>query len=116
MEPHGGFLTYSGDGRMSVVIASSGRQPLSVADPVAAPAAERAEGFATFDAYAGRYTFDGDRVTHHVEVSSFQNWAGTDQIRLARLQGNRLTLKSPPIAVDGEQLVAELVWEQLSSL
>jgi hypothetical protein len=80
-----GFLTYTGDGRMTAILVSSGRQPLSVADPVAAPAAERAEAFATCTAYAGRYTFDRDRVTHHVEVSLFQNWTGTDQIRFARL-------------------------------
>ena len=111
-EDPSGFLTYTADGRMMVIIATSGRQPLSVADPVAAPAAERAEAFATFDAYAGRYTFDGDRVTHHVEISLFQNWAGTDQIRLAKLQGSQLTLNSQPISVGGEQLVAELVWER----
>jgi hypothetical protein len=113
-ESPSGFLTYTADGRMTVILASAGRQPLSVADPVAAPAAERAEAFATFDAYAGRYTFDGERVTHHVEVSLFQNWAGTDQIRFAKLEGRRLTLSSQPISVGGEQLVAELVWEHLA--
>ncbi|MGD0098040.1 MAG: lipocalin-like domain-containing protein [Terracidiphilus sp.] len=109
-----GFLTYTGEGRMTAIIAMSGRQPLSVADPVAAPAAERAEAFATFSAYAGRYTSDGDRITHHVEVSLFQNWVGTDQIRFAKLQGSRLTLSTPPILAGGEQLVLELLWELLS--
>lgn len=91
-----GLLTYTADGRMTVIIASSGRQALSVADPVSAPAAERAEAFATFSAYAGRYTFDEDRVTHHVEVSWYQNWVGTEQIRFVKQQGNRLTLTAPP--------------------
>jgi lipocalin-like protein len=107
-----GFLTYTSDGRMTAILASSGRQPLSVADPVAAPAEERAEAFASFTAYAGRYTFDGDTLTHHVEVSLFQNWAGTDQIRFARLQGRRLTLTAPPMSIGGEQLVVELTWER----
>ena len=107
-----GFLTYTGDGRMTAILASSGRQPLSVADPVAAPAAERAEAFSSFTAYAGRYTFDGDRLTHHVEVSLFQNWVGTDQIRFAKLQGRRLTLTAPPMTIGGEQLVVELTWER----
>jgi hypothetical protein len=97
---------------MTAILASSGRQPLSVADPVAAPAAERAEAFASFTAYAGRYTFDGDRLTHHVEVSLFQNWAGADQIRFAKLQGRRLTLTAPPMTIGGEQLVVELTWER----
>ena len=59
-----GFLTYTADGRMTVIIASGGRQPLSAADPVGAPAAERADAFASFSAYAGRYTLGGDRITH----------------------------------------------------
>jgi hypothetical protein len=108
-----GFLTYTGDGRMTAIVASSGRQPLSVADPAAAPAAEQAAAFATFTAYAGRYTFHGDRVIHHVEVSLFQNWAGTDQIRFAKLNGARLTLTAPPMSIGGEQLVVQLTWEQL---
>ena len=107
-----GFLSYTSDGRMTAILASSGRQPLSVADPVTAPATERAEAFASFTAYAGRYTFDGDRLTHHVEVSLFQNWAGTDQIRFAKLQGRRLTLTAPPMSIGGEQLVVELTWER----
>jgi len=109
-----GFLTYTDDGRMTAIVSSSGRQPLSVADPAAAPAAERAEAFATFTAYAGRYTFHGDRVIHHVEVSLFQNWAGTDQIRFADLHGARLTLTAPPMSIGGEQLVVQLTWEQLN--
>jgi hypothetical protein len=109
-----GFLTYTGDGRMTAILVSGGRQPLSVADPVTAPAAERAEAFTTFAAYAGRFTFDGDIVTHHIEVSLFQNRAGTEQIRFVRLQGNRLTLKTPPISVNGEQQVWELGWERLT--
>ena len=110
-----GFLTYTDDGRMSAIVASSGRQPLSVADPAAAPAAEQAEAFATFTAYAGRYTFHGERVIHHVEVSLFQNWAGTDQIRFARLDGSQLTLTAPPMSIGGEQLVVQLTWEQIKS-
>jgi len=113
-ENSSGFLTYTGDGRMTAIIASSGRPPLSVADWTAAPAAERAEAFATFFAYAGAYTFDGDKFTHHVEVSSLQNWVGTDQVRFAKLQGNRLTLSTPLVSAGGEQTVAELVWERLN--
>src|ERR1700678_2357994 len=108
-----GFLTYGSDGRMTVILASGGRRPLSVADPVAAPAEERAEAFASFTAYAGRYTFEVDRLTHHVEVSLFQNWAGTDQIRFAKLEGRRLTLSTPPMSLCGEQLVVELTWERI---
>jgi hypothetical protein len=114
-EDPSGILTYTSDGRMTVVLASGGRPPLSVEDSVAAPAAERAEAFSTFCAYAGRYTFEGDRITHHVEVSWFQNWVGTDQIRFVKRLGNRLTLSAPSLSVGGQQVAAEILWERLSS-
>jgi Lipocalin-like domain len=69
-----GLLTYTADGRMMAIISDDGRKPLSVADRVSAPAEERAQAYSTFMAYAGRYTFTCDKVVHHVEVASLQNW------------------------------------------
>jgi hypothetical protein len=108
-----GFLTYTSDGRMTATLAFGGRRKLSVADPAGIPDAERAEAFATFLAYAGGYTVGVDRITHHVEVSWLENWVGTDQTRFARLEGNLLTLSSPPTPMGGTQVVAELVWTRL---
>ncbi len=107
-----GFITYTADGRMSVIITSSDRKPLSVNDPAAAPPEERAEAFATMVAYAGRYTFTGDKVVHHVEASAMPNQVGTDLVRSARLNGDRLTLRAP-MQAGGEQVVAEVVWQRL---
>ncbi len=107
-----GFITYTADGRMSVIITSSDRKPLSVNDAAAAPREERAEAFATMVAYAGRYTFTGDKVVHHVEASSIPNDVGTDLVRSAKLDGDRLTLRAP-MQSGGEQVVAEVVWQRL---
>jgi hypothetical protein len=63
-----GFITYTPDGRMSVVITAEARKPLSVNDRIAAPADERAEAFSSVIAYAGHYTFTGDKIVHHVEL------------------------------------------------
>ena len=38
---------------------------------------------------------DGDRVIHHVEVSTFQNFVGTDLVRTFALEGNRSDLDHP---------------------
>ncbi len=110
-----GFLTYTAGGRMTAIITYEGRKPLSVNDYISAPAEERAEAFATMIAYAGRYMFTGDKVTHHVEAASLQNWVNTDQVRFAKLQGDRLTLRTPPgILMGGVRLGGvELVWEQM---
>ena len=109
-----GFLTYTADGRMMAIIAHGPRKLLSVPDYTAAPAEERAEAFATFAAYAGRYTLNGDKVVHHVEISSVQNRVGTDLTRsIVALQGDRLVLRTPPFLKGGVMVTTELIWERL---
>ena len=108
-----GLLTYTADGRMMAIISDDGRKPLSVADRVAAPAEERAEAYSTFMAYAGRYTFTCDKIVHHVEVASLQNWVNTDQIRFVSLQRNRLIVRNTPQMRGGLPMTLESVWERL---
>ena len=74
---------------------------------------ERAEAFATSFSYAGRYSLAGDTIIHHVEIASVQNWVDTDLIRLVRLEGNKITLTTPPISVGGLIRTTELVWERI---
>jgi hypothetical protein len=109
-----GFLTYTADGRMMAIITNDGRKPLSVPDWISAPAEERAEAFATSIAYAGSYTFSGDRVIHHVEAASLQNFVNTDFVRfITKLDRDRLILRVPSIQKGGERVGQELVWERL---
>src|ERR1700693_5963963 len=108
-----GMLTCTTDGRMMTIIAMGDRKPLSVADRVAAPIEERAEAFSTFIAYAGRYSLVGDKETLHIDVSSLQNWVGTDQVRYVSLHGNQLILRTPPMPRGGVLQTFELVWERL---
>ena len=82
-----GFLTYTREGRMSAMISYGGRKPLSVSDWSLAAVDEKAEAFGTFAAYAGRYTLMEDKVIHHVEISSLQNWVNTDLVRLISSKG-----------------------------
>src|SRR5579864_5105500 len=109
-----GFLTYTPDGRMMAIITNGGRKPLSVRDRVSAPAEERAEAFSTAVAYAGRYTFAGDRVIHHVEADVVPNLVSTDQVRfVVKLERSRVILRTPPFLKDGVQITTELVWERM---
>jgi hypothetical protein len=108
-----GLLTYTVDGRMMEIISEDGRKPLSVADRVSTPAEERAQAYSTFTTYAGRYTFNCNKVVTHVEVASLQNWVNTDQTRFVTLQGNRLTVRTTPISRAGVMVNIESVWERL---
>lgn len=98
---------------MTAMISYSGRKPLSGADRIASPADERAEAFATFFAYAGRYSLARDQVIHHVEISSVENWVNTDMVRLIRFEGDRIRLRTPPLSVGGTVQTSELVWERV---
>jgi hypothetical protein len=54
-----------------------------------------------------------DRVIHHVEISSLQNWVNTDLVRLIKFQGDRIILATPPSSISGKIQAWELVWERV---
>ena len=108
-----GVITYTGDGRVMAMLSHSGRKPLSTGDRISASVEERAEAYATYFAYAGRYCLTGDKVVHHVEMASVQNWVGADLVRIVRLEGDKLTLTTPPLSVGGQSQTTELVWQRM---
>jgi hypothetical protein len=108
-----GLLTYTQDGRMTAMISYGGRKRLSSSDSRSAPAEEQAEAFRTFFAYAGRYTLNGDKVIHHVEISSIQDWVDTDLIRSIKFEDDRIVLVSPPTSDHGKIQTFELIWQRL---
>jgi hypothetical protein len=106
-----GFLTYTEQGRATSVISYGGRKQLSIG----ATPEEQAEAFNTFLAYTGRYTLTGDKVIHHIEVSSIQNYVGKDLVRDLKFEGDRITLVTPPTLVNGKIQTIELIWERLGT-
>jgi hypothetical protein len=108
-----GFLTYTQDGRMTAMISFGGRKRLSTTDSGSASAEEQAEAYRTFVAYAGRYTLNSDNVIHHVEISSIQDWAGTDLVRRIKFEAEQIVLVAPPASGDAEPQSFELIWERL---
>jgi|SRR5579872_3415895 hypothetical protein len=98
---------------MTVIIGDSEHSPLSSEDDPMVPNAERVAAFSTFGAHAGTFRIEADCVIHHVEISSLQNWVGTDQVRRMKLDGNRLTLWPPSSVSGGEEQGYELIWERL---
>jgi hypothetical protein len=120
LKPYGpkptGFLTYTADGRVSAIITHDGRKPLSSAWWWAGTMQERAESFSTVIAYAGRYTRNGDAVTHHIEACSFPNWVNTSQTRrILKVEGDRLTLRTQtPFDRNGVRYAyEELLWQRV---
>jgi hypothetical protein len=104
-----GFLSYSEDGRITALISYGGRKPLGAAPQME----EQAEAFKTFFAYSGRYALSNDKVIHHVEICSIQNYVNKDLIRTVKFQGDQITLTTPPTPVNGTIQTVELVWQRL---
>jgi hypothetical protein len=106
-----GFLTYTADGRVTALISYDGRKSLSFGG--GSLQEEQAEAFKTFLAYAGRYTLSGDKVTHHIEISSIQNYVDKDLVRSVKFQGDQIILVTPPTPVNGKVQTVELIWQRL---
>jgi Lipocalin-like domain len=105
-----GFLTYTGDGRVTALISYGGRKPLPFGGGTQE---EQAEAFKTFLAYAGRYSISGDKVTHYIEVSSIQNYVNKELVRSVKVQGDRIILTTPPTPVNGKIQTVELIWQRV---
>lgn len=113
-EQPSGYIHYGDDGRMMVIIVGSGRK--KPVGPVATP--EEAEALIrSMLAYAGTYSVDAEAhtVTHHIDVSWDQSRTGESQLRSYKLDGDSLTLTTPP-SIDpatGEKTVRTLIWQKL---
>src|SRR5690348_15809885 len=103
-----GMLTYAADGRVSALISYGGRKPLLPG----ASAQDKAQTFDTFIAYAGGYTLEAERVIHHVEVASIQNYANRDLVRNIRFEHDRIVLITPSTPINGKVQTVELVWQR----
>jgi len=108
-----GYLFYSRDGHFSVTISRTGRRPFPADDLLGGALEDKARAVEGFVSYAGSYTYDGDRVVHHVELSLFPNWVGSDQERTVELVGSRLTLSAAPLPLAGKHQVPRLVWQRV---
>jgi hypothetical protein len=108
-----GYVLYAADGRFSVTISRRVRAGFAAGDLLSGTTEEKARALEGFVAYAGRYSFYGDRVIHHVELSLFPNWVGSDQERWVELAGDRLTLSASPLLLAGKQQIPRLVWERV---
>jgi hypothetical protein len=109
-----GYINYGNDGRMMVIIVSSGRHKPT--GPVATPA-EAEELLTSMLAYTGTYTIDSaaKTVTHHVDVSWDQTRTGESHVRTFELNGDRLTLTTQPSRdpASGKTTIRTLVWEKV---
>jgi hypothetical protein len=110
-----GYLLYSREGYMSASVMRARRANFALPDALAAPAVEKLAAFDTYSSYSGRYEVRGQKIIHHVEISLFPNWTGTEQERFFTFSGDQLTLTAPPMQIGGVEVTLVATWQRLHS-
>jgi hypothetical protein len=66
-------------------------------------------------AYTGKFTIDGDKFTTKVDISGNELLTGQDQVRVFRLDGDRLSIRTAEqvsAVLVGKKVVGTLIWER----
>src|SRR3954451_11237682 len=88
-----GYIGYAPDDRMDAIFTRKDR--ITPADAVPTEE-EGVQLLGTMVAYAGTFTLEAEKVTHHIDISWKQAWTGTDQVRFYTLDGNMLSITTAP--------------------
>jgi len=105
-----GFIAY-GEQDMFCVISRLPRTRFTTGGQWDATDWDKARAYDEYLTYAGRYEFDGQMVTHHIEQCIFPNWAGTSQRRKVIREGaDAITLVARVEEGTPEARTAKLSW------
>jgi len=109
-----GRITYTADGFLSAHVMHAERAPFATGGLYSGTAAEKAAAYDSYIAYYGAYTVDtaARTVTHTLTGSLFPNWTGSSQTRHYALDGDVLTLSTPPMERDGREITVHVVWRR----
>ena len=108
-----GDLIYLPSGRMAVQIQHDSRVRFGSADFTAGSTEQRAEAWATFNAYCGTWELCGEGVVvHHVELATHPDHPGIDKERRFTLAGDELTLETQPVATGDGEATSILRWRR----
>ncbi|MDG3087463.1 lipocalin-like domain-containing protein [Vibrio hannami] len=110
-----GQLIYTQDGFMSVALHSSNRAPFASDDILSGTPKEFEMAMQTYSTYAGRIVIkEPGKLLHVIEHSLFPNWVGHSEEREYTVEGDTLTLKTPPFFIAGAERVGTVVFERQS--
>lgn len=96
-----GQLTYTANGRFSLMIISANRAPSNGPPPTPVGPAL---------GYFGTYTVDSGAVVHLPERSTFPNWEGKDRPLTTTVTGDQMAQTAPAIGPPGQSYVPHLNW------
>jgi hypothetical protein len=111
-EPFGpnprGRAVFTADGHVTFLIAAANRKPATNSE-------ESATLLKSLMAYTGKFMIEGDKFTTKVDISWNELFTGQDQVRLFKLDGDKLVLRTAEQAsavFPGKRVVGTLNWER----
>ncbi len=111
-EPFGpnpkGRAVFAADGYVTFVIVAANRKPATSNE-------ESAALLKSLLAYSGKFIIEGDKFTTNVDLSWNEILTGTAQVRFFKLEGDKLSLRTPEQAsavYPGKKVVGTLTWER----
>ncbi len=109
-----GRLMFDDGGRMSIHLVNPNRRRFASGDFLSPTSEELKEAWDGYFGYFGTYAVDESAgvVTFHVDGAAYPNYIGTAQRRFFILDGNRLTLRTPPERAGGADITYVIVWER----
>ena len=109
-----GYIGYAPDNRMYAIFTRKDR--ISPADAVPTDE-EGLQLLGTMVAYAGTFSLDAEKVTHHIDTSWNQAWTGTDQVRYYSLNDDMLSITTAPYKsyYDGRMGKSILLWQKVKA-
>jgi len=106
-----GQITYDEKDNMAVQIMKNNIPQFLSEDPLKAQPEEMIVAYDGFIAYCGYYevNLNSNQVVHQIEISSFPNWVGQNQIRYYEFKGDKLILSTDVIGSSRHKLI----WEKI---
>ena len=106
-----GLVVFSVDGWAAVQIAAQERPDFG-GQPPHASVEDRARAYASYLAYAGRYTVRGDTLVISPELSLYPQLLAEEQVRHVVFRAGDLVLRTPSLRFRGAVGVHELRWRR----
>jgi hypothetical protein len=107
-----GLISYSPDGYVFVHVMANKRAKHSANDLFGGEISDIKNSATTHISYCGTYEIKNNEVIHYVSISSFPNWADSEQKRNWKLENGTLTLSAQGIQIGNEKVDAYLIWQK----
>lgn len=107
-----GVIIYLENGYMSVHVSNKDRQKFGDNDFLHGKDEEVRKAFEGYTTYFGTYEYKPDEglVLHHINEALYPNWSGITHTRFVQCEGDKLSIKTPPISIAQKECVMELSW------